>query len=237
MQLRELAALLSAGIDLKTALEQVGFEKLPRELALAISLGAPVKTLLISLANQQESEQKAKAELGQALAVPRATRRLLLWLPFATLLFTLLLGISSMASLGNPLVLASLALGICLLILGNKITKRMLSGFSSDFYLAELQHFLIAVKSGMTTGEINKCFPHLLADARIQKLIELTNRTGASLGALIESEIENSLQTQLSEKVTALRQLSVRLLIPLGLTTLPAFMLFTIPPTMVGLTK
>ena len=237
MQLRELAALLSAGIDLKTALKQVDFQKLPRELELAISLGAPLKTLLISLANQQESEQKAKAELAQALAVPRATRRLLLWLPFATLLFTLLLGISSLASLGNPLVLASLALGACLLLAGNKITKRMLSGFSSDFYLTELQQFLIAVKAGMTTGEINKSFPHLLPNSRIRKLIELTNQTGASLGALIESEIENSIQTQLSEKVTALRQLSVRLLIPLGLTTLPAFMLFTIPPTMVGLTK
>jgi hypothetical protein len=68
-------------------------------------------------------------------------------------------------------------------------------------------------------------------------LIKVTRRTGAALSELVKSEIENTLKRQLSEKITLLRELSVRLLIPLGLTTLPAFMLFTIPPTMVGLAK
>jgi hypothetical protein len=31
--------------------------------------------------------------------------------------------------------------------------------------------------------------------------------------------------------------LSVKLLIPLGLTTLPAFLLFTIPPILIGITN
>ena len=76
-----------------------------------------------------------------------------------------------------------------------------------------------------------------MTSPKVARLVSLTNRTGAALSSLVSSEIENGLQAQLSEKIAAARVLSVRLLIPLGLTTLPAFMLFTIPPTLVGLTN
>lgn len=237
MDLRQLAALLSAGVDLKTALSELKATELPEELALGIRLGAPLKTLLISLSAQQESLDRAIAELNQALAMPRATRRLLLWLPALTLALTVLTGISSLASLINPLVLISLLLGSLLLLLGNRISNRMLSGIDYEFSISELQKFSVAIAAGMNVGQIANHFPNLLSSERVAKLVSLTKRTGAGLAALVESEIENTLQRQLAEKIAALRTLSVRVLIPLGTTTLPAFMLFTIPPTMVGLTK
>lgn len=237
MDLRQLAALLSAGVDLKTALSELKVTDLPEELVLGIRLGAPLKTLLISLSAQQESLDRAIAELNQALAMPRATRRLLLWLPALTLALTVLTGISSLASLINPLVLISLLLGSLLLLLGNRISNRMLSGIDYEFSISELQKFSVAIAAGMNVGQIANHFPNLLSSERVTKLVSLTKRTGAGLTALVESEIENTLQRQLAEKIAALRTLSVRLLIPLGTTTLPAFMLFTIPPTMVGLTK
>lgn len=237
MDLRQLAALLSAGVDLKTALSELKVTDLPEELVLGIRLGAPLKTLLISLSAQEESLDRAIAELNQALAMPRATRRLLLWLPALTLALTVLTGISSLASLINPLVLISLLLGSLLLLLGNRISNRMLSGIDYEFSISELQKFSVAIAAGMNVGQIANHFPNLLSSERVTKLVSLTKRTGAGLTALVESEIENTLQRQLAEKIAALRTLSVRLLIPLGTTTLPAFMLFTIPPTMVGLTK
>ena len=237
MDLRQLAALLSAGVDLKTALSELKVTDLPEELVLGIRLGAPLKTLLISLSAQEESLDRAIAELNQALAMPRATRRLLLWLPALTLALTVLTGISSLASLINPLVLISLLLGSLLLLLGNRISNRMLSGIDYEFSISELQKFSVAIAAGMNVGQIANHFPNLLSSERVTKLVSLTKRTGAGLTALVESEIENTLQRQLAEKIAALRTLSVRVLIPLGTTTLPAFMLFTIPPTMVGLTK
>ncbi len=237
MNFRRLASLLEAGIDLKSSLRELGYEKLPSELQLPVQLGAPLKTLLISLAQQQEGTQRAKAELAQALAMPRMTRRLLLWLPGLTLVLTLITGISTIESLGNPLVLASLLLGTALLLLGNRVSRKMLSAVNDRFSIAQLQQFSIAISAGLTTGQIAKLFPDLLQSPAVNSLIKLTNRTGAALSQLVRSEIENTLSAQLSEKITKLRELSVRLLIPLGLTTLPAFMLFTIPPTMVGLAK
>ncbi|CAB4563303.1 unannotated protein [freshwater metagenome] len=237
MDLRQLAALLSAGVDLKTALAELQATQLPEELVLGIRLGAPLKTLLISLAQQQESLARAMAELSQALAMPKATRRLLLWLPVVTLALTIFTGISSFSSLVNPLVLVSLLVGSLLLLLGNRISNKMLSGINCEFSISELQKFSIAIAAGMNVGQIANYFPQLLSAEPVARLISLTRRTGAGLVALVESEIENTLHRQLAEKITALRALSVRLLIPLGTTTLPAFMLFTIPPTMVGLTK
>ncbi|MEY3972183.1 MAG: hypothetical protein RLY84_576 [Actinomycetota bacterium] len=237
MEYRKLASLLQAGIDFKTALAELGYKTVPAELRLATELGAPLKTLLISLADQHESSQRAKAELAQALAMPRMTRRLLLWLPGLTLALTLVTGITTIHNLANPLVLLSLLLGTVLLLIGNRISRKMLSEVDDSFSISQLQHFSIAISAGLTTGQISKLFPNLLKNSAVESLVKLTRRTGAGLQQLVSSEIENTLRLQLSEKITLLRELSVRLLIPLGLTTLPAFMLFTIPPTMVGLAK
>lgn len=237
MDYRSLSSLLDAGVDLKNALSVLEIRQLPREVELAIELGAPLKTLLISLSTQQESTTRANAELAQALAMPRATKRLLLWLPLLTLALTFLTGISSLSALINPLVVISILVGSGLLYLGHRVSRRMLQQLNEQFEISDLQTFSIAIATGLTTGQIAQRFPQLLNQPKVERLISLTNRTGAALGKLVESEIENSLQKQLSEKIAIARVLSVRLLIPLGLTTLPAFMLFTIPPTLVGLTN
>lgn len=237
MDYRSLSSLLDAGVDLKTSLSELNVRELPGDVELAIELGAPLKTLLISLATQQESGAKAKAELAQAMAMPKATKRLLLWLPVLTLALTFLTGISGLNSLTNPLVIVSILLGSALLYLGHRISSRLLLTLNENFDVADLQKFAIAIACGLTTGQIANRFPDLLTSSTVARLVSLTNRTGASLSKLVGSEIENVLQAQLSEKIAAARVLSVRLLIPLGLTTLPAFMLFTIPPTLVGLTN
>lgn len=237
MDYRSLSSLLDAGVDLKTSLSELNVQKLPADVELAIELGAPLKTLLISLATQQESASKARAELAQAMAMPKATKRLLLWLPVLTLALTFLTGIGSLDSLTNPLVIVAILLGSALLYLGHRISRRMLLTLDENFDIADLQKFAIAIACGLTTGHIANRFPELLSSSTVSRLVSLTNRTGAALSKLVTSEIENGLQAQLSEKIAAARVLSVRLLIPLGLTTLPAFMLFTIPPTLVGLTN
>lgn len=235
MDYRSLSSLLDAGVDLKTSLNELNIRELPDDVELAIELGAPLKTLLISLATQQESGAKAQAELAQAMAMPKATKRLLLWLPVLTLALTLLTGISSLDSLTNPLVIVAILLGSALLYVGHRISRRLLLTLNEIFDVADLQKFAIAISCGLTTGQIANRFPDLLSSSQVARLVSLTNRTGAALSNLVSSEIENALQAQLSEKIAAARVLSVRLLIPLGLTTLPAFMLFTIPPTLVGL--
>ena len=113
----------------------------------------------------------------------------------------------------------------------------MLREVDFDFSLRDLQDFSIAIASGLSLANVEQLFPHLQSNSTVQRLAKLSQKTGARLSELVASEIEASLSQQLSEKISDLRRLSVRILIPLGLTTLPAFMLFIIPPIVVGITK
>ena len=74
-------------------------------------------------------------------------------------------------------------------------------------------------------------------DGGALSLIEISMGTGARLTSLIESELEQLNQKLLSERIEQARKLSVRLLIPLSLTTLPAFLLLTLPPIIIGFTQ
>ena len=71
----------------------------------------------------------------------------------------------------------------------------------------------------------------------VARLISLSERTGAALGLLIDSEIEALNQRAISNQLTAAKKLSVSLLIPLSATTLPAFLLLTIVPMVIGIAQ
>lgn len=237
MQMAKLAALLESGVNLKTSLNEVGLSKIPDQLKLAISLGAPMVPLLKSLSQLEQNRLRAQGELEQALAIPRATRKLLAWLPLVTLFLSLAAGLVSIEALLSPISLACLLVGVGLIFLGLWLTKRMLQQVNGDFSLRELQDFSIAISSGLTLAKIERLFPDLLRNESVYRLTKLSQKTGARLSGLVASEIESSLSQQLSQKISDLRRLSVRILIPLGLTTLPAFMLFILPPIVVGFTK
>jgi hypothetical protein len=100
----------------------------------------------------------------------------------------------------------------------------------------ELIALQVCVSAGLGLSEIRAVIPKLYSE-RTQRLVELSQRTGASLGALIASEIEILNQRSLTEQLTKAKQLAVALLVPLSLTTLPAFLLLTIPPMLIGITQ
>lgn len=237
MQMTQLAALLQSGVNLKTAIKEIGLVDIPPQLGLAISLGSPLIPLLRSMNQQEQNRLRADGELEQALAVPRATRRLLIWLPIITLFLSLAAGLVSIEALFSPISMACIFAGLALLYLGSRISQKMLREVDFDFSLRDLQDFSIAIASGLSLANVEQLLPHLQNNSTVQRLAKLSQKTGARLSELVASEIEASLSQQLSEKISDLRRLSVRILIPLGLTTLPAFMLFIIPPIVVGITK
>lgn len=65
----------------------------------------------------------------------------------------------------------------------------------------------------------------------------MSQQTGASLSNLLASEVEASNQREVSQALTEAKKLSVALLIPLAATTLPAFLLLTIVPMIIGITQ
>lgn len=230
----ELAVLLESGLSLQDALGDTSPAEFGESFRLAVDFGAPLVPLLWQLETQRVNLSRAQAELRQALAVPRATRKLLIWLPALSLVFALLMGLTSIGAMLNPLVLLSVAIALGLLLLGSKITRRMLQAAEKNVEVAALQQLQVAVTAGMTVGQIASSTPELTGNPEVRNLLRLSFATGAALESLVRGQIQLSLENQLSSSMEKLRELSVRILIPLGLTTLPAFLLFTIPPILVG---
>ena len=86
---------------------------------IAEASGCPLAEVLTRFAAQLDAEDDAEAARQTALAGPRATVRLLTWLPFLGLGLGMLLGVDPLGSLlGTPLGTAALAAGIALTAAG-----------------------------------------------------------------------------------------------------------------------
>ena len=233
-----LQSLLSSGLPLRSALEHSGTATLSPLAIEAIKLGSPLRRVLSQLDEIELQQQRALAELNQALAVPKATRALLSWLPAFALVASQLMGLSSLSALVHPVSVIAIALGFGLILLGRKLTGSMLIEPRLDqSAIYSLQLFGVAIASGLGLSQTLRRYPELGSSAAVMELVNVSKTTGCSLSSLVQSTIQSEITNSSAALITELRELSVKLLIPLGLTTLPAFLLFTIPPIFIGITN
>jgi len=232
-----LAALVGAGVPLSEALRVLEVDEVDDPLIrLALDVGAPLVPTLLFLDEQLGQQEKTQAEIRQAQAIPLATRKLLLWLPAGTVVMSQLAGLGTVQGLLQPLGLVALTLSIALLLLGAKISARMISRLQPPSNAArELLALHICLSAGMGLQQVRRHLPKL--SLRAEELIGFSAQTGAGLSSLLLSEIAMSNQRASSESLTQAKKLSVALLIPLAATTLPAFLLLTIVPMIIGITQ
>lgn len=237
-----LAGLLSAGVPFQQAVDMADPETLPEKfkefIALAFELGAPLVPTLIQLEQQLRHEERTDQEIAQAQAVPQATRTLLLWLPVVSFVFAQVMGLGTFQGLWHPVGAVSAALAAGLLYLGFRLSGSMLKRFMEPKPdpTISLMVLRMCLSAGEPLSRITKRL-ELVAPGGATELVDLSSKTGARLSFLIDSELEQLNQKLLSERIEAARKLSVRLLIPLSLTTLPAFLLLTLPPIIIGFTQ
>lgn len=237
-----LAGLLSAGVPFQQAVDMADPETLPEKfrefIGLAFELGAPLVPTLIQLEQQLRHEERTDQEIAQAQAVPQATRTLLLWLPVVSFVFAQVMGLGTFQGLWHPVGAVSAALAAGLLYLGFRLSGSMLKRFMEPKPdpTISLMVLRICLSAGEPLSRITKRL-ELVAPGGATELVDLSSKTGARLSFLIDSELEQLNQKLLSESIEAARKLSVRLLIPLSLTTLPAFLLLTLPPIIIGFTQ
>lgn len=91
----------------------------------AEAAGSPLADVLTRFAAQLEAEDDAEAARQTALAGPRATVRLLTWLPFLGLGLGLLLGVDPVEVLGTPSGAAALTAGLALTMAGRIWSARL----------------------------------------------------------------------------------------------------------------
>jgi tight adherence protein B len=184
----------------------------------------------------QTIENETRDEIEQAQQVPISTKKLMLWLPWFGLMLAELTGLGVFQALLTPVGLLLLGIAAGLSYLGHRISERMIKA-ATEISKPPQQPILklaIFIQTGIQLGEALR----LCEIPRESELIQFALQSGANLKLLLQSQIESDLAAWRNRSLVGAKQLSVRLMLPLGLTTLPAFLLLTVAPILLGaLTK
>ena len=236
LKFERFAALVSSGVSVPQAIAITKVDAEPEFplLQLAIQSGAALTPTALSLARHQESARAFQREVDQAQAVPRATRRLMLWLPLLGICLGEVMGFGPLGSLATTAGLASFLLAIALTYLGGTISQRMLNRAMDQQGLPAEQWIRLGILLSTGMG-LHQALIEVGYNQSGNELVELALSTGASITTLIAAQQQRELADYAAKRVTAAKELAVKLLIPLGLTTLPAFLILTVFPMLIGI--
>ncbi|MGL3151467.1 type II secretion system F family protein [Microbacterium sp. A82] len=209
---------------------------------IATTVGAPLADVLRSLAETMQDAASAADDVRIALAEPAGTARLLLWMPLAGLLLGVALGFDTVGVvIGNPIGTACLVAGLVLVLCARMWTRRLLRRAQPDPGTPGMHAELVAVAlSGGTSIERSL---RLVEDspardrfsaARTGGVLELSRAAGVPAGELLRAAAaQERHDARIRGRVRAAK-LSSQLLIPLGVCTLPAFLLLGVAPLMLA---
>jgi tight adherence protein B len=235
------ATLAAAAIG-SDALTEQAWRGLAAAWAIATDAGAPLAPSLTAYAGSLRALADAQREVGVALAGPRSTARIVLILPFVGILFSLALGFDTLGILLTTAPgWACLIAGIGLMIAARGWTRRLLRGAQPKDAAPGLGHDLaaIAVSGG---GALDRAVAVVAAagatfDISIGNLdatLDLSRRAGVPAGELLRAEAEELRRSARAEAQEATARLAVRLMLPLGVCVLPAFMALGVFPLLIA---
>jgi tight adherence protein B len=225
----------------------------------ATDMGAPIAPSLEQFAVGLRSLADAQRETEVALAGPVATGRLVLALPVVGILFGVILGFNTIGTLFTTLPgLACLGVGMALLLLGRRWTRRLVAAAQPTELLPGLEFELlaIAVSGGGSLDRAVAAVEVALAqriplgrhtlrsgggennDPRrligVEAVLALSARAGVPAGALLRAEAAEARRDARASAQKKAAQLGVQLMIPLGLCVLPAFMALGVAPLLIS---
>ena len=216
----------------------------------AIESGAAPGQLLARLAAALSSSAHSLRQAEVAATGPRATIRLVVLLPIASLVMAQLAGIPAV------MVLLTTALGWCLLIFGVALLwiargwlNRLVHRAQRLSWATGLAPEVVAMvlRSGgspLAAWRLVDAIPpegYVTAEARLEeaqgchRAIEQADEWGVPVAALLELQSQLQRRSQQQEREAQIATLSVRVLLPLGMCVLPAFVLLTVVPTVLAL--
>ena len=202
-------------------------------------LGAAPAESLQRLAAVEAELAKAKAELELAATGPRASAKLVTLLPVAVLLGAQLLGMRVFNQL-SPLACAAICLGALLLFAGRRWSSRILAKAQPEASDpgAALDSFAAAMNAGLPQSaaliEVEKSFgsqPGLLA------ITTEAAQTGMAVTRLARAEADRLRLQWRVESERRIHEAGVRLMWPLGVAVLPAFVLIAVVPLAIAMLR
>ncbi|MET0713913.1 MAG: hypothetical protein ABWY57_03290 [Mycetocola sp.] len=224
--------------------------------SVATETGAPLAGCLRELARSQRALGQAQRDIDAALAGPRSTSRLVLALPVVGLLFGLLLGFDTLGTLvGTVPGLVCLAGAVMLLFAAWRWSAAMVRRSTPQSSAPGLAIDLtaIAMSSGASVDRAVAVVDSALAefrpdatvrsarlsergreDAAIASVLALSRAAGVPAAHLLRGEADQMRRDARSNAQQAAASLASRLMLPLGLCILPAFVLVGVAPLLLS---
>ena len=239
----------ASGLSLAEAIEAEGAEpggSAWREVAaawdVASAVGAPLADCLRSIAAALRDACEAQDDVRIALAEPAGTAKLMTWLPLAGLLLGFALGFDVLAVLfTNPLGIACLIAGIVLLVLARMWTRRLVRAAQPPPGTPGMHAELTAI--ALSGGASIERAERLVAEApggprpgaeATSAVLALSRDAGVPGVELLRATAAQERQSARTEGRLRAARLGSRLLIPLGVCTLPAFLCLGVAPMLLG---
>ncbi|HWM15161.1 MAG TPA: type II secretion system F family protein [Microbacterium sp.] len=202
----------------------------------ATAVGAPLAESLRAMSNALRDAQEAADDVRVALAEPTATARLMGWLPLVAVLLGVALGFDTLGTLlRNPIGIACLVLGAGLIFGAQRwnaaLIRRARAGSGIPGLDAEL--LAIALSGGVSIERASRLVGDATgrpADATTGAVLELSRTAGVPAVELLRASSTLARHRARVDGRMRAARLSARLLLPLGVCTLPAFLLLGVAP-------
>lgn len=205
---------------------------------IARSTGASTQNALQQLLANEVAKSETQRQLDAEFAAPRATARLVTWMPVAVLVFAQLLGLPIVSAvLGSSVAQIAVLLGLVLLAFGARWSKRIISSAEpkSSQSWKRLELMALALGAGMSfhrAAEQVGLESELVHSINRERTLSLG--TGAPIAELVALRAEQLRMADAHFALLRVREASVKLTIPLGATVLPALILLLVVPMTVG---
>jgi tight adherence protein B len=235
---------IDAGDQIAAAIEAEGgvWRDLAAAWEIATTVGAPLADVLRTLAETLRDAASAADDVRVALAEPAGTARLLLWMPLAGLLLGFALGFDTIGVIvRNPIGTACVVVGGGLVLLARAWTASLLRRARPSPGTPGMRAELVAV--ALAGGASIDRALSLLDEAetvaqggadRVPDVIELSRAAGVPAVELLRASAAQERHASRVEGRLRASRLSTRLLLPLGVCTLPAFLLLGVAPMLLA---
>ncbi|MGM7668461.1 type II secretion system F family protein [Microbacterium sp. A93] len=228
------------GMPLVSAIETEGgaWSDVAAAWDVATTVGAPLAEVLRSLAETMQDAASAADDVRIALAEPAGTARLLMWMPLAGLILGFALGFDTLGVLiGNPIGTACLVAGLALVFCARAWTHKLLRRAQPDPGTPGMHAELVAValSGGASIDRSLRLVDDSpardrLSGARTTGVLALSRAAGVPAGELLRAAAAQERHDARIRGRLRAAKLSSQLLIPLGVCTLPAFLLLGVAP-------
>lgn len=203
------------------------------------TVGAPLAASLRRFANTLRDAQESHDDVTVALADPVATARLVAWLPVVAVMLGVALGFDVVTVATQPAGIACLLAGSFLMFAARVWTARLVAAARPADRLPGVQGDVVAI--ALTGGvSIDRALAVVAQagggaiDDDTAAVLALSERTGAPAVELLRASAAEVRRRSRTEGRLRAARLGTRLLMPMGVCTLPAFLLLGVGPMLLS---